>query len=115
MALTDRPIAALIRRVDTEAPASARRAIARWARVRPALADWEHPGHLAAACRAAPPELQDRLLTDVLAVAAGDTVAQLTVLAGLAGRLSAVVAGWARAGVGPVDLAGMEADLVAEA
>ncbi len=47
-------------------------------------------------------------------MAAGDELAQLTVVAGVADRLNTVVAGWRRAGVPFLDLVVMEADLVAE-
>jgi len=69
---------------------------------------------VAAACRAATGADQDRLLSALLRVAAGDEWAQLTVLAGLADRLGWVVARWAAAGMPPATLADAEAELVAE-
>jgi hypothetical protein len=91
----------------------ARRAAVRWASAEPALARFGSPAEVAAACRAARGGDQDRLLVALLRVAEGDEWAQLTVLAGVAGRLGWVVAGWARAGLPPWELADAEAELVA--
>ena len=91
----------------------ARRAYRRWADLQPDLAGFGSPASVAAACRAARGADQDRLIAAVLGVAAGDGWAQLTVLAGVAGRLGWVVAGWARAGVAPSDVADLESELVA--
>jgi hypothetical protein len=77
------------------------------------LAGFGCPAEVAAACRAARGGGQDRLLSALLAVAAGDEWAQLTVLAGLAGRLGWVVGRWAAAGMPEAVLADAEAELVA--
>ena len=53
------------------------------------------------------------LLADLLTVAVGDELAQLTVVSALAGRLDWVTAGWAAAGVSSSDVGEMATDLVA--
>jgi len=78
------------------------------------LAGWATAGEIAVACRRASGPDRDRILSALLRVAAGDEMAQLTVVAGVADRLASVVGGWGRAGVPATDLAVMEVDLVAE-
>lgn len=69
---------------------------------------------VAAACRGTSGRSQDRIVGALLAVAAGDELAQLTVVAGLADRLRQVVRGWAAAGAAPWEVHALAAELVAE-
>jgi hypothetical protein len=85
---------------------------ARWARAEAVLAGFGNPAAVAAGCRAARGADQDVLVSALLAVAAGDEWAQLTILAGLADRLGWVVSGWARGGMPAAVLADAEAELV---
>jgi RNA polymerase sigma-70 factor (ECF subfamily) len=90
----------------------ARACSARWAHTQPVLAGLGSPAAAAGACRAARGADQDVLVSALLAVAAGDEWAQLTILAGLADRLASVVSGWARGGMPAAVLADAEAELV---
>lgn len=112
MVTTD-AVLALIAHLDSQAAsASGRRRLAGWTARQPELAAWSTPAELAAAIRSAGGAEQDRLVASVVSVADGDELAQLTVLAGLAGRLMSVVGGWRRAGVAPELLQEMAVDLV---
>jgi hypothetical protein len=91
---------------------SGRQALARWSASQPHLRTFPALADLVSACRDGRPADQDRLLGAVVSVADGDHLAQLTVIAGLSRRLSATVATWRRAGVSPVDLEALQADLV---
>jgi hypothetical protein len=91
---------------------AARLCAARWGHVQPVLAGLGSPAAVAGACRAARGADQDGLVSALLAVAAGDEWAQLTILAGLADRLGWVVSGWARGGMPAAVLADAEAELV---
>jgi hypothetical protein len=91
---------------------AARACSARWAHTQPVLAGHGSPAAVAGACRAARGADQDVLVSALLAVAAGDEWAQLTILAGLADRLGWVVSGWARGAMPAAVLADAEAELV---
>lgn len=93
---------------------SARHHLAVWANAEPILSTYATPASLAAGIRSARPAEQDALVAALVRVAAGDELAQLTVVAGLSRRLGWIVAAWRRAGVAPVELTALEADLVAE-
>lgn len=115
MALSPKPIAGLLNQLDIDGRWRAGRAsAARWVTAEPELGPWATPGDMAEACRSATSSDRDRLLSALVRVAGGDQLAQLTVVAGMADRLSRVVGGWARAGVPRSELSVMEADLVAE-
>jgi hypothetical protein len=88
------------------------KAAAGWTTADPVLSTWSSAGEIAAACRGASPLNQDLLLGALLGVAAGDELAQLTVVAGLTDRLRRVRAGWARAGAAAWELPGLGAELV---
>jgi hypothetical protein len=111
------PIAGLVTHIESlSRSARARRAVARWAAVRPELGQWTSPADISAACRAAAGAGQDRLVAGLVAVAAGDELAQLTLMAGLAGRLETVLATWARsAGMSSADREAAATDLVSAA
>lgn len=110
------PIAGLVAHLEaTGCTSRSRRRVAGWGITQPVLASYLTAGELAAACRAAPAGAQDSIVTALLCVAAGDELAQLTVLSGLARRLGWVVGGWRRAGVAEVETAVVAADLVAAA
>lgn len=113
MAITSDPITQLVDHVEARGRTSSGRLIAAgWGAAVPLLGGWMTAGDIAAFCRTADGPAQDRLIGAVLTVAAGQELAQLTVVAGLAGRLRSVVAGWVRAGVPSWELPGMAADLV---
>ena len=115
MAHTTDPITALVETVEhLGRRREGRAAVCRWAVSESALAEWVTGGELASACRSARFAVQDHLLESLLRVAAGDELAQLTVVAGLSDRLRSVARRWARAGVTAGELRSMEADLVAE-
>lgn len=115
MELSPTPIAGLLNRLDIDGDRRTGRAsAARWAAAEPELGLWASPGEVAAGCRSATSSDRDRLLSALVRVGAGDQLAQLTVVAGVADRLSGVVGGWYRAGVPRSELSVMEADLVAE-
>lgn len=110
------PIASLVAHVDAvSSTAAGRRALTRWASRSPELSGYATAGGVAAAARAAGGGGQDRLVAAVLVVAAGDELAQLTVVACLAGRLRSVASGWARRGASRQDTEVMAGDLVAAA
>ncbi len=110
------PIAGLVAHVESVSQSrSARRATAGWAVARPELGEWSTPAELALACRAATGPVQDRMVAALVAVGAGDELAQLTVLAGLAGRLDSVLAAWFRAGMAPADRQAVATDLASAA
>lgn len=89
----------------------ARLAAARWSTTTPALAGLCSPAGIAAAGRAAGPDGQDRILAALLAQAAGDEWAELTVMAVLAPRIGWVVASWVRAGMTAAAVEWWEAEL----
>lgn len=110
-----RPLDAVIDHVRAVGATSAgRRAVCRWGAAEPVLAGHGDAAGLAAQVAAASPADRDGLLAALLRVADGDELAQLVVVAALAGRLRRVVAGWARAGVPAGELAELEAGVVAE-
>lgn len=116
MATSCSPVAALVARVESDGLRPAGRArLAAWAASQSLLGSYASPGELAAACRSAPPADQDALVEALLRVGEADTLAQLSVLAGVSGHLGRRVATWRAAGVAPCDLAMMEADMLAEA
>lgn len=107
------PLAALIAHLDAvSSTAAARRAVTGWARRPPGLGGYVTATEVAAACRAASGVDLDRMVAALVSVAAGDQLAQLTVVAALAGRLRSVAAGWARRGANRQDTADMAGDLV---
>lgn len=93
---------------------SARQQSRLWAAAEPILDRYSRPADVAAAIRSARPAHQDELVSALIGVAAGDELAQLTVVAGLSRRLGWIVTGWRRAGVPQDELRTLEADLVAE-
>jgi len=110
-----RPLDAVTDHVGAVGATSAgRRAVCRWGAAEPVLAGHGDAAGLAAHVAAASPADRDGLLAALLRVADGDELAQLVVVAALAGRLRRVVAGWARAGVPAGELAELETDVVAE-
>ena len=115
MAHTTNPITALVETVEQLGQRRAgRAAVSRWGTSEPALVEWATAGEVASACRSTRFAAQDQLIESLLRVAAGDELAQLTVVAGLADRLRSIARRWARAGVPDGELQSMEADLVAE-
>ena len=107
------PIQRLVDHVDTVgATREGRRRTARWVGVEPYLAQWTTAGHIAAGCRAGTGPEQDRIIRALLSVAVGDELAELTAVAGLAGRLRTVLAGWERGGAARWELPGLASDLV---
>jgi hypothetical protein len=115
MPTTNTAIARIQTRVETDGRCQrARQRAAAWAAAEPELHTFSTTGEIAAECRRASSEERDGLLSCLVRVAVGDELAQLTAVAGVADRLSGVVAGWRRAGVPRSDLAAMEVDLVAE-
>lgn len=110
-----RPLDAVIDHVRAVGATSVgRRAVSGWGAAEPVLAGYGDAAGLAAHVAAASPADRDGLLAALLRVADGDELAQLVVVAALAGRLRRVVAGWARAGVPAGELAELEAGVVAE-
>jgi hypothetical protein len=91
-----------------------RQAAIRWAVRQEALGRFEDAADLAREIRQAPPADGDQLIAALLRVAASDELAQLVVVAGLAGRLGSVLAVWGRAGATYRELLDAEADLAAE-
>ncbi|HEX3424745.1 MAG TPA: hypothetical protein VHT30_01345 [Acidimicrobiales bacterium] len=109
------PIRNLVAHVDSTGDTrDGRRRMARWIELEPALGAWTTAGQVAAACRAATGREQDRILLALISVAAGDDLAQLTAVAGLADRLLSILAGWERGGVARWELPGMATDLVSQ-
>lgn len=91
-----------------------RRWAARWGMRRSALAGFASVGEVVRTAWADPARASV-LLGELAVLAAEDEVAAQAALAILAPRLLGVVGRWARAGVPPVELEDMAADLVAEA
>ncbi|MGH9124320.1 MAG: hypothetical protein ACRDZ8_06285 [Acidimicrobiales bacterium] len=90
-----------------------RRVAARWGMRRPALAAFGSVGALVRAAWA-DPQLAATVIKDLAGLAAGDEVAAQAAVAVVAPRLLQVVGRWARAGVPPLELEDMAAELVAE-
>jgi DNA-directed RNA polymerase specialized sigma24 family protein len=115
MGHTEKPIAAVVRHVETASGGRAGRlAMCRWTAIEPAFACWPSAAGVADSCRSAPPVAQDGILQALLRAAARDDLARLTIVSGLSRRLVSVTAGWARAGIPGNELLVLEADLVAE-
>lgn len=107
------PIRSLLAHLECRSTGrSARTAMARWRAVSPGLAPFASPADIAAEGRRRRAGAEDQLIAELLAVAAGDDLAQLTVVGALAGRLAGVAAAWVRAGLPPDERHLVAADLI---
>jgi hypothetical protein len=90
------------------------RSFASWSISDPATALFGSLPELVRACRDGSPEVQDNLLSALVAISVEEPLAALAIVAALSSRLGRVVAAWRRGGASPSDLAVLEADLVSE-
>lgn len=73
---------------------------------------WTSAGAIAAACRAAGRDDQERIVECLCRLGAEDELACLTVVSGLTVRLGSVLSGWSRAGAAAWELDGLASDLL---
>src|SRR5580704_7638010 len=76
---------------------------ARWSASCPSLARFASLPELVRACREGSPEVQDDLLSALVAISIEDPLAALAVVAALSRRLGGVVAAWRRGGASASD------------
>lgn len=73
---------------------------------------WLSAGDVAAVCRGAGRDDQERIVGCLCRLGASDELARLTIVSGLAARLASVLAGWSRAGAASWELDGLASDLL---